>query len=468
MKLHNSLSRKPETLVPLKGNAIRIYSCGPTVYGHIHIGNLSSFIFADTLRRVIAASGLEVEHVMNITDIDDKTIDRSRKEYPKEDALKALLKLTENYTKVFLKDMKRIGNDVGSVSFIKASATIPEIQALIRKLHAHGFAYIASDGVYFSISKYKAAGRTYGQLLDLTASSTSSARIDNDEYDKESAHDFALWKLQKDGEPAWDFQLGGEKLVGRPGWHIECSAMSNKTLGQPFDIHTGGIDLIFPHHENEIAQSTASEDDPVLASLFVHNEHILIDGRKMSKSLGNFYTLDDIEQKGYEPLVFRLMMLQSHFQSQTNFTWDSLEAARARLLGLKSMADLRFQPNSNGADVSAVQTARNKIQTALENNLSTPQALAYLSELSSQLEAEGISKDAISEFNKFILWLDDVLGLQLGDNKDINPAEKQLIIERQAARAASNWDLSDSIRANLTKRRLSVRDTPEGPIWSRL
>jgi len=231
MRLHNTLSRKLETVAPLKGSTIRMYSCGPTVYGHIHIGNLSSFIFADTLRRVIADSGLELEHVMNITDVDDKTIRRSREDYPEEDAKKALMKLTENYTKVFLDDMNRIGNETGVITFIKATATIPEIQVLIRSLHANGYAYIADDGVYFSIAQYKASGKTYGQLLELESSSISTARIDNDEYDKESAHDFALWKAQKDGEPAWEFELGGQTLDGRPGWHIECSAMSKKTLG---------------------------------------------------------------------------------------------------------------------------------------------------------------------------------------------------------------------------------------------
>lgn len=330
MKLYNTLTKKTEDVKPLKDNEIRIYSCGPTVYDHIHIGNLASFIHADALRRSLEDEGHKVRHVMNITDVDDKTIRRSHEKYPDLEPKEALKKLTSEYEELFKKDMEEVGNDLAALEFVRATDYIPQMQELIRKLHGGGFAYIADDGVYFSIEAYKKSGKTYGQLIPIDSKNTSESRIQNDEYDKESAHDFALWKKQKPGEPAWEFTLNGHDLTGRPGWHIECSAMSHTLLGQPFDIHTGGIDLIFPHHENEIAQSTAGKDDPLLAKLFFHNEHLLIDGKKMSKSLNNFYTLREIKEKGFNPLAFRLLVLQSTPRNQANFSWEILQAAQNR------------------------------------------------------------------------------------------------------------------------------------------
>src|SRR6266568_1547407 len=302
MKLYNTLTKKVENVTPLDGKVVRIYSCGPTVYDHAHVGNLSAYIFADTLHRALVLDGKSVRHAMNYTDVDDKTIRRSREKYPDKVPREALHELTNRFIDVFLNDMRAIGNrtDDAWITFMRATDNIEAMQTLIAKLHASGFAYIAGDGVYFSIEAYRRSGKTYGQLLEISASNTSEARIQNDEYDKESAHDFALWKHKKNAGPAWEFTLGGREMRGRPGWHIECSAMSKKSLAQPFDIHTGGVDLIFPHHENEIAQSTAGEPNPIMASIFAHNEHILIDGKKMAKSAQNFYTLEDVLNKGYD------------------------------------------------------------------------------------------------------------------------------------------------------------------------
>jgi len=335
MKLYNTLTKKTEEVKPLKGDEFRIYSCGPTVYDHIHIGNLASFIHADALREALKAEGYKVRHVMNITDVDDKTIKRSREEYPDLEPKEALKKLSSKYEELFKKDMEEVGNDLSAIEFVRATDYIPQMQKLIKKLHEGGFAYIADDGVYFSIEEYKKSGKTYGQLLEVNSENTSKNRISNDEYDKESAHDFALWKKARPNEPSWDFELGGKDLTGRPGWHIECSTMSTDLLGQPFDIHTGGVDLIFPHHENEIAQSTAGEDDKYLAKLFFHNEHLLIDGKKMSKSLNNFYTLHDIKERGFSPLAFRLLVLQSTPHNQANFSLKILQAAQNRFDKLK-------------------------------------------------------------------------------------------------------------------------------------
>jgi cysteinyl-tRNA synthetase len=467
MKLYNTLTRKLDELVPINQDKVSIYSCGPTVYDHAHIGNLSSYIFADTLRRVIALKH-PVLQAMNYTDVDDKTIRRSREQYPDMDAKEALKKLTEHYIGLFLQDLKRIGNDVDAITFLKATDSIDGMKQLITELHDKGFAYIADDGVYFSIEAYKKSGKKYGQLLEITAGNTSEARIQNDEYDKESVHDFALWKSQKPGEPAWDFILDGHDLTGRPGWHVECSVMSRQALGQPFDIHTGGVDLIFPHHENEIAQSTANETDPVMAQIFAHNEHILVDGKKMAKSAQNFYTLEDIIKKGYDPLAFRLLVLQAHYRNQVNFTFESLNGAAQRLLRYRNFAALRFQGNNdhndnNDGSSTAGAADISGIVQALEEDLDTPRALVALEAVIDSFEsAEAISYDDLTQV---LTQLDAVFGLSLLGISDITDEQKKLIYERQAARDNKDWAKSDELRDTLLEQGIGVRDNASGPIW---
>lgn len=467
--MHNTLSREVEEFKPLDEQMVRIYTCGPTVYDHIHIGNLSSFIFADTLRRVVKASGYKVKHVMNFTDVDDKTIRRSQEKYADLEPIEVLIKLTSEYSGVFLDDMKEVGNDVDAIDFVKATDNIESMRVLIKELHAAGFAYVADDGVYFSIHKYRASGKKYGQLTEITDSSTSEARIQNDEYDKESAHDFALWKKQKANEPAWSLEIDGHDLAGRPGWHIECSAMSSSTLGQPFDIHTGGVDLIFPHHENEIAQSTAAKQNPTYAKYFAHNEHLLIDGNKMSKSLDNFYTLEDIKQKGYDPLAFRLLVLQAHYRKQAHFTWDNLEAAQNRLRNLYDFADLKHQAIA-ATDVIQEQeyeTYDGLIAAQIRDfgeDLDTPSALSSLSSYVNHIELNGYRP----RFQAFLEALDGLYGLELSSRPDISDDQKQLVVDREKAREAQDWTKSDQVRDQLLEQGIGVRDTPKGSIWYRL
>ena len=246
LKLYNSLGRKIEEFKPV-GDTVKIYSCGPTVYDNVHIGNLSSFIFADSLNRAIELADFKLKHVMNITDVDDKTIRRSQEDDNESSPEIALKELTTKYELIFKDDIKAVGVNQDRYQFIRATDSIAAIQDLIRKLIDDGFAYITDDGIYFSITEYQKSGKKYGQLIDLDIKDSSKARINNDEYDKHSVHDFALWKLRREGEPSWSFEINGKDYFGRPGWHIECSAMSTEMLGQPFDIHTGGIDLIFPH-----------------------------------------------------------------------------------------------------------------------------------------------------------------------------------------------------------------------------
>ena len=467
VKLHNTLTKSVDDVAPLDGKAMRMYSCGPTVYDHSHIGNLSSFIFADTLRRVLAATGSEVHHVMNLTDVDDKTIRRAHEDYVDMEPMEALKKLTEEYGRIFLADMQAIGNDIAAITFTKATDHIKEMQKLISQLHKDGFAYVADDGVYFSISAYKKSGKKYGQLTEITASSTSEARIHNDEYDKESVHDFALWKSQKPGEPAWDFELDGRDLKGRPGWHLECSAMSAKALGQPFDIHTGGVDLVFPHHENEIAQSTAGKENGIYAKLFAHNEHLLIDGQKMSKSLNNFYTIKDIREKGFDPLAFRLLVLQAHYRSQASFSWENLAAAQNRLQDLRALAALRWQPRKIAHDTGteALRDIPAEMTQILSNDLDTPQALAYLSRVTTQLLTVHIEEDMVDHFEAMLQGLDELLGLNLLGVGDISREQKHQIAEREKARASKDWRKSDEIRDVLASQGVGLNDFPHGVIW---
>lgn len=468
IKLHNTRTKKVDELQPLRSDAVTIYSCGPTVYDHVHIGNLSSFVYADTLRRVIEANGLATHHVMNFTDVDDKTIKRSQAEFHDEtQPMQALQLVTERYSRMFIDDMQAIGNDTAKLTFVKATEHIEAMQELIRQLVAGGFAYIADDGVYFSIEAYRKSGKTYGQLLDLSEASTAEARINNDEYDKDSAHDFSLWKRRKDGEPYWPFVIDDQSLDGRPGWHIECSAMSEAVLGLPFDIHTGGIDLIFPHHENEIAQSSALRSEPIMANVFFHNEHLLVDGKKMSKSLGNFHTLDALTSRGIDPLAFRLATLQSHYRSQSNFTFEGLEAAQNYLQRLRAIADLRFQT----VDVPSwlqLDELEQSILSPLNDDLRTPLALASLSAFVTSAEDKLISKVDEQVFLNLLGFLDNVLGFKLLERQDITSAQKDMITQRSQARDQQDWTASDKIRDDLLASGITVRDTPHGTIWARI
>lgn len=472
MKLYNTLTKQIEDIKPLESETIRMYSCGPTVYDHAHIGNLSSFIAADTLKRTLKSAGFKVKHVMNFTDVDDKTIKRSREKYPDLEPKEALHKLTREYEEIFRKDMIAVGNDIDDIEFVRATDMIPAMQVLISTLYDQGFAYIADDGVYFSIDAYKKSGKTYGQLLKIDSSNTSKERISNDEYDKDSIHDFALWKVARPGEPVWEFELDDHKLDGRPGWHIECSVMSASRLGQPFDIHTGGIDLIFPHHENEIAQSTAARDDPIYAKVFSHSEHLLVDGKKMSKSLSNFYTLKDIVDKGFDPLAFRLMVLQSHYRSQSNFTWENLQAAQNRLANWQARADLRFQgvvydENRHPLQAGELRVHEASVNEKMQNDLNTPEALIGVYDGLEQAELRNVDNNTLESYDKYIQFIKATLGIDLLTSKDISSEQKQLIVDREIARKSQDWAKSDEIRDQLKVQGIEVKDTQHGPIWSR-
>ncbi|MFY9462314.1 MAG: cysteine--tRNA ligase [Candidatus Sungiibacteriota bacterium] len=464
LKLYNYLGRKKEIFKPLRSKRAGLYTCGPTVYNYAHIGNFRTYIFEDVLRRTLEYSGHKVNHVMNITDVDDKTIRGSKK------ARKTLKEFTDFYAKEFFKDVKKL-NILRAEKYPRATLHIKEMVGLIRMLLKKKLAYRTEDGVYFDISKFK----PYGKLSRLNKKGLrAGTRVAADEYEKNEARDFALWKTKKPGEPSWPSPFGR----GRPGWHIECSAMSMKYLGASFDIHAGGVDLIFPHHEDEIAQSEGATGRPFV-KYFVEGEHLLVDGKKMSKSLGNVYTIGDVEEKGFAPLDFRHFVLGAHYRTQLNFTWQALEAAhRARAGIINSLERLKRghrDGDSKNEKTAAQFTARAEklFQEALDDDLNTPKALAVLNELihygNSLLDKRRLSVGAARIITATVLKFDRVLGLNLKSAKAASvPKEIMALVERrEVLRKEKKWAEADRLRQELKKRGFIIEDTPGGPIIKR-
>ncbi len=448
MRLFNTLTNQLDEVKADNKGVVTVYCCGPTVYNNAQIGNMRTYVTEDLLRRALVAAGYTVKAVMNLTDVDDKTIAKSQSEYPDLTPMEALGRTTRHYEDLFKRDLAALGVDLSLVTFVRATEQIPSMQAMVRDIYARGYAYIAEGSVYFDLSKYRADGNNYGRLTNVDFS--PQARIDNDEYDKEEARDFVLWKAAKDDEPFWEFELDGHDVPGRPGWHIECSAMATQALGQPISVHSGGIDLKFPHHENEIAQVVAATGHD-FANLFTHQNHLLVDGRRMGKSLGNFYILDDVTAKGYHPLALRLRYLQAAHSSELNFTWESLEAAQNALGNLYAWADSSLQ-----AKPAAEFPAISSLNDLLANDLATPQILEALA-ASNHLVP---SSDLLSQ-------LDGILGLGLANRPDIDQPTKDLIIQREAARTAKDWAKADGLRDQLAAQNIEIDDTPQGPRWRR-
>ena len=456
IKLYNSLSREKEEFKPVKAGEAGVYTCGPTVYDFAHIGNLRAYIFADTLVRTLKFNGLKTKWVMNITDVDDKTIAGSKEKFPELEPMDALKRYTEIYEKYFWSDLERL-NVPRPDHTPRATETIPEMLEMVGTLLEKGFAYEKDGSVYFNIKKY-AEKYSYGQLADLDLSQVKSGvRVSADEYEKEDVNDFALWKAAKTGEPAWGSPWGN----GRPGWHIECSAMSEKALGLPFDIHTGGVDLKFPHHEDELAQSAAARDCPKPVNYWTHNEHLLVDNKKMSKSLGNFYTLRDVEKKGINPLAFRFLCLQTHYRSKMNFTWESLEAARNGLERLRNHVHHLEAELPSGSSASKLGSEfGGRFLEAINDDLNTPRALAAAQEMLKSDLTDEVKLAAILEFDK-------VLGLNLSgagkeEREEIPEEVKKLAEERNAARKEKDWQKSDEIREKIRSLGYEVEDTAAG------
>jgi cysteinyl-tRNA synthetase len=458
--LHNTLTRKKEEFSPPKDKQAGIYTCGPTVYNYAHIGNLRAYIFSDILQRALKYNGYELTWIMNITDVDDKTIRDSKAKYPELKPKEALLKFTQEYEKIFWKDLEKLNIEKPD-EIPHATEFIPQMQNLIIKIIEAGYGYEKDKSFYFNVAKYSKDFK-YGNLVDLDLSSLKTTdRIQADEYEKEEIQDFVLWKAAKNGEPSWDFEYLGKNYPGRPGWHIECSAMSHEYLKVPFDIHTGGIDLKFPHHENEIAQSVAGYGAEKLANFFLHNEHVLVNNEKMSKSLKNFYTLNDLEEKKLNPLAYRYLCLNSNYRSKLNFTWQSLEAAQNALSNLyNEYRDLLVRsstPNTSGVEL--LKDYRQEFLTAINDDLNTPQALAVIWEI--------IKDKNLPDTEKKILLLDfdKILGLGLANIEPIEiPANiKKLSEKREEARKNKNWEKADKARKEIESLGYLVEDTETGP-----
>jgi len=438
LKLYNTLTRKKEAFKPIKNKEVGMYSCGPTVYDFAHIGNLRAYIFSDILRRYFEYLGLKVKNVMNLTDVDDKTIKRSREEGIK------LKELTQKYEKAFLEDIRSL-NIIKPNIMPRATEHIKEMVALIKGLLKKGYAYKTEDGIYFSIKKF----RDYGKLARIDFSKLKQTeRMKKDIYEKEETRDFALWKFwtQEDGNVFWETEIG----KGRPGWHIECSAMSMKYLGESFDIHTGGFDLVFPHHQNEIAQSEAATGKKFV-NYWLHNEWLLVDGKKMSKSLGNFYTLRSIMEKGFKPLSLRYLYLSDHYRSQLNFTLENLKNAQNSYERLKNIVkELKYDGKVN-------EEYLRDFEKAMDQDLETSKALQVLWTLVRDEKAQG----KVETIGK----MDEVLGLKLLEKEKIKvPAEiQQLVDEREKARENKNFKLSDELRQKMKEKGWWVDDTDEGP-----
>jgi cysteinyl-tRNA synthetase len=459
LNLFNTLSRSVQPFTPLdpSGQRVGMYCCGPTVYDYAHIGNWRTFVFADLVRRTLEFSGYTVQHVMNITDVEDKIIKRVRENKT------TLREFTGKFETAFLDDLKALGCREPHQK-PRATEHIPEIIALIEKLVARGVAYKAADGsVYFSIEKYRGCGCCYGQLLKLNLDEMRAGeRVASDEYEKESIADFALWKafVPEDGDVTWDSPWG----KGRPGWHIECSAMSIKALGETFDLHLGGEDLKFPHHEDEIAQSEGATGKPFV-KFWLHGAHLLVEGKKMSKSLGNFFTLRDLLAKGFTGREVRYLLLTAHYRETFNFTLDGLTGAKTALGRIdECVAKLR----ERAAGTSAVPNKEfiEAFQSALEDDLNISAAWGSVFEWvrkmnraladNSLMVAEAAS--ALAAWEK----VDLVLGVGAAPESEAPAELTALIVERQLARKNKDFKRSDEIRDELKSKGWGIEDSPKG------
>lgn len=449
--LFNTLKRHKEEFVPLKNDEVGIYSCGPTVYNKIHIGNWRAFVFSDLLRRYLEYKGFKVKHIMNITDVDDKTIKTSQSKG------QSLKDFTEYYTSLFFSERDLL-NILPTTKYTKATDYIKEMLLIIEELLVKGFAYKAKDGsVYFDIRKFN----DYGKLSNFKISDlkeNADNRLSKDEYDKENAEDFALWKKwsEEDGDVFWNPEeiLGKSSEIekGRPGWHIECSAMSVKNLGETFDIHTGGVDLIFPHHENEIAQSKCSLGGD-FAKYFIHNEHLLVNGQKMSKSLGNFYILEDLIKMGIDPVAFRMWLYSSSYTTRVNFTQEAVRSTQTALIRLRD-----FIVSSGNIKGKINEEYKNKFIEAMDNNLESPKALSILWDLVKDKRVSNEDKLAT------ILDFDRVFGFGLDKIEQEETPEEiiKMAEERKLARDDKDWSKSDDLRNKIKDFGYEIKDTGDG------
>jgi cysteinyl-tRNA synthetase len=491
VRLYNTMSGQVEPFQPLEDNRVRMYACGPTVYDYGHIGNFRTFVAVDVLQRFLRQSGYKLHYVMNITDVDDKIIRNSAQEGV------SVKQYTAKYEKAFLEDAAAL--NIEEPQLVRATDHIPEMAEFIAKLEKMGFAYRSEDGsYYFRIAKFPSYGKLSKRDFE---GMQDGARIDVDEYEKDNARDFALWKAAKPGEAYWDSMIG----PGRPGWHIECSVMSMEELGETFDLHAGGEDLIFPHHENEIAQSEALTGKPFVHFWF-HARFLLLEGEKMSKSQGNFFTLRDLVLRGYKPSSIRLLLASVPYRNQLNFTWDGLQQAAASVDRLRNfrlrLTSGQFADGRGEVMARLAQETKERLRAGLEDDLNTAQAQAAIFDMvrtaNAAIDAGQIKKGDVGPLLEGLEQFDEIFAVlkdddapkmesilewakQEGRDKDVSREllaavaagqlcdadVEQKIAEIESARKAKNFTSSDAIRAELTAAGIVVEISKDGVRWRR-
>ncbi|MCP2520055.1 cysteine--tRNA ligase [Candidatus Aminicenantes bacterium AC-335-B20] len=459
LRFYNTLKGEIETFKPIEPGVVKLYTCGPTVYDYAHIGNFRAYIFEDLLKRTLKYFGYRVIHVMNITDVDDKTIAGSKREY------KSLNEFTEKYIKAFFEDIKTLNIEKADY-YPRATEHIDEMVKIIKGLLEKGHAYEKDGSIYFKISSFP----NYGRLSKIKIEDLkSTGRVDTDEYTKENIHDFVLWKAKKEGEPFWETELG----PGRPGWHIECSAMSMKYLGETFDIHCGGVDNIFPHHENEIAQSEAYTGKKFV-NYWLHCHHLIVNGEKMSKSKGNFYTLRDLLAKNYNPKAIRFLLMSTHYRKVLDFTFEGLKQANSAIQRIQNFIyELENEDFHEGESKEVkeilIETSK-QFDEGLEDDLNISVSLTALFSMIKKINIlrnkKKVFKKDVENILKWLKKINTVLGfLEFEVKKELPPDILAKIKEREKARREKNYALADKIREELFKKGIILEDTKEGTRW---
>jgi len=475
IRFHNTLGGKIEAFTPQKSDGVRMYTCGPTVYDYAHIGNYRTFVFQDILRRFLKLRGFKMKHVMNLTDVDDRIIANSAA------AGVSIRDYTEKYAQAFFDDCKTLSIEAPE-HWIRATDHIDDMVKLIARLQEKSYTYPSEGSIYYRIAKFP----HYGRLSNIdVAGIQAGARVDVDRYEKESARDFALWKAPKPGEHFWETPIG----KGRPGWHIECSAMAMKYLGETLDIHTGGIDLAFPHHENEIAQSEGATGKPFVR-YWMHAEHLLVEGEKMSKSLGNFFTLRDLFAKGYKPSALRFALASVPYRKQLNFTFDGLQQAASSVERLRNfaarLAQGKFPAGKQEGMADRIAEAADEFDAGLSDDLNTARALAaafdLLRETNIAMDKGDFRQGDVAAVQEFLANFDRVFAIMEDNDGEklralgFGPADsgpddaeiEKLIADRQAARQRRDFPASDRIRKELADRGILIEDSKDGSVrWKR-
>ncbi len=461
MQLFNTLGMQLQDFHTAEPKKVRLYTCGPTVHDRAHIGNFRTFLFEDILRRYLEYKGFDVNHIMNITDVDDKTILKARKQGL------SLREYTEIYTQAFFEDRDLL-KIVPAHHYPRATDHIPEMIELIQKLLEKGQAYQSNDSVYFRITAFPG----YGKLSGIDSSGLIDGyRVDSDDYSKESPKDFVLWKGKKEGEDYWPSPFGD----GRPGWHIECSAMSVKYLGYPLDIHSGGVDNIFPHHENEIAQTECALGEP-FSYFWLHSAYLIVEGEKMAKSKGNFYTVRDLVDEGYDPLVLRYMLMSVHYRKQLSFGKETLQQAQGSLSRLRDfLYRLKDESFSTGKSPEVETIANNAIrnfESAMDDDLNISGSLAALFEMIRDVnklaDAGKVLADDVPLIRSVIRKMDQIFGVASFPEDSISEEIERWIEKRNEARRRKDFKASDEIRDMLKKRGILLEDTPAGTRWKKI